>query len=87
MQLGCLSEQQHQLLAALQHVMSKDPAVAPLSGCDLNQYRSGPDQALRRRSQQAEGKPFYFAHGKCIIQALVSQVHAGTWCEYTLVRY
>lgn len=62
MQLSSLSEQQHQLLAALQHVMTKDPTVAPLSGCDLTQYRSGPDQALRRRLQQAEGEPVYFAH-------------------------
>ena len=56
MQLASLSEQQHQLLAALQHVMSKDPAVAPLSGCDLGQYRSAQDQALSRRRRQAEGE-------------------------------
>ena len=57
MQLCSLNRQQHQLLAALQHVMSRDPAVAPLSGCDLGQYRSAQDQASSRRQQQAEGEP------------------------------
>ena len=57
MQLASLSEQQHQLLAALQKVMSRDPAVAPLSGCDLGQYRSAQGQALSRRLPQAEGAP------------------------------
>lgn len=57
MQLTSLSEQQHQLLAALQHVMSKDPAVAPLSGCDLSQYRSAQGQASSRRLPQAKGAP------------------------------
>ena len=57
MQLASLSEQQHQVLAALQHVMSRDPAVAPLSGCDLGQFRSAQDQASRRRLHQAEGGP------------------------------
>lgn len=57
MQLACLSEQQHQLLAGLQHVMCRDPAVAPLSGCDLGQYRLAQDQTpCRRRLHQAEGE-------------------------------
>ena len=60
-QLSCLSEQQHQLLAALQHVMSRDPAVAPLSGCDLAQYRAPRDQSSSRRLQQAEGEMLQLA--------------------------
>lgn len=55
-QLASLSEQHHQLLAALQHVMSRDPAVAPLSGCDLAQYRAPQDQSPSRRLQPAEGE-------------------------------
>lgn len=55
-QLASLNEQHHQLLADLQHVMSRDPAVAPLSGCDLAQYRSPHEQAPSKRLQQAEGE-------------------------------
>lgn len=55
-QLASLSEQHHQLLAALQRVMSGDPAVAPLSGCDLARYRAPQDQSPSRRLQPAEGE-------------------------------
>ena len=54
-QLATLSEHQHQLLAALQHVMAKHPVVAPLSGCDLNQYRAAQGKPQHRRLHQAEG--------------------------------
>ncbi|KAL3137577.1 hypothetical protein ABBQ38_004860 [Trebouxia sp. C0009 RCD-2024] len=66
-QLASLSEQHHQLLAALQHVMSRDPAVAPLSGCDLAQYRAPQDQSPSRRLQPAEG-PYMALDGDLLSQ-------------------
>ena len=54
-QLRTVTEQQHQLLAALQHIMAKDAAVAPLSGCDLRQYRAARDSPGGERLRVAEG--------------------------------
>ncbi len=54
-QLKTLSAQQHQLLAALQHVMAKHAEVAPLSGCDLGQYRAARDSPGAEKLQQAPG--------------------------------
>ena len=55
-QLASLSEHQHQLLAALQHVMARHPAIAPLSGCHLSEYRAAQEKPQHRRPCQAEGE-------------------------------
>jgi len=55
MQLTSISEQQHKLLVDLQHVMVKDAATAPLSGCNLGHYRAARDSPGRGRLHPAKG--------------------------------
>ena len=52
-QLRALSTQQHQFLSTLQHLMAKDAALAPLSGCDLQQYRAANDGHAQKHPQAA----------------------------------
>ena len=54
-QLTSISKEQHQLLADLQHVMVKDAATAPLSGCNLEHYRAARDSPGRERLHPAKG--------------------------------
>lgn len=55
MQLTSISEEQHRLLADLQHVMLKEAATAPLSGCNLEHYRAARDSPGRSRLHPAKG--------------------------------
>ena len=55
MQLISMSEEQHKLLADLQHVMVKEAATAPLSGCNLEHYRAARDSPGRGRQHPAKG--------------------------------
>ncbi len=55
MQLTSISEEQHKLLADLQHVMLKDAATAPLSGCNLEHYRAARNSPGRGRLHPAKG--------------------------------
>ncbi len=55
MQLTSVSEEQHKLLADLQHVMLKEAATAPLSGCNLEHYRAARDSPGRGRLHPAKG--------------------------------
>ncbi len=55
MQLTSISEEQHKLLADLQHVMVKDAATAPLSGCNLEHYRAALDSPGHGRLHPAKG--------------------------------
>ena len=81
-QLRALSTQQHQLLSTLQHVMSKDAALATLSGCDLQQYRAANDGHAQKHPQAAgmsarlAAMPCYVLPGMyCCVTFLQGHVH------------
>ncbi|KAL0033688.1 hypothetical protein WJX77_000833 [Trebouxia sp. C0004] len=69
MQLTSISEEQHKLLADLQHVMVKDAATAPLSGCSLEQYRAARDSPGCGRLHPAKG-PHIALDGDLLAQFL-----------------